>query len=88
MSISSAIQLTLHQQSETRTAIAIDHFGPVLDQACWRDLTRRVMAAGIEFEMPPTTLPGPSSCQKRGKFILKDPAGNLLEFKFIRRVQS
>ena len=51
-----------------------------MDAPGWRQLARRIEEAGVGFVSPPRVLE-PGSPHERGKFLLQDPAGNLLEFK-------
>ena len=73
-------QLTLHQASVRQPARPLDHFGLVMATPQWDALARRIGDAGIAFEMPPHVVDR-TSPHERGKFLVRDPAGNLLEFK-------
>ena len=74
-------QLTIHQQSEFMKAQSIDHFGPVLDKDQWLSLIERLKLNSIQFVMHPT-LQNEAKDSESGKFIIADPAKNLLEFKY------
>ncbi|MBX2869328.1 MAG: hypothetical protein KTR18_11670 [Acidiferrobacterales bacterium] len=74
-------QITFHQSNQHRPAQSIDHFGPILDKAIWLKTSEALSRSQIQFAMPPKVtnagLPDES-----GKFLVRDPAGNLLEFKY------
>ena len=74
-------QLTLHEERAGLPAVAIDHFGPFLRRERWEEIVRRLRAADIAFEVEPFVRDagGPDEV---GKFIVRDPAGNRLEFKY------
>lgn len=74
-------QITIHQATDQMRAYVIDHFGPVLAKKEWQDLAQRLESAGIEFVAKPFVNTD-SSGNKSGKFLVKDPAGNTLEFKY------
>jgi len=74
-------QLTLHQESTTMVAQAIDHFGVILNQREWLSLITKLKTANIAFELEPSEKLNDDNSQA-GKFAVKDPANNLLEFKF------
>jgi hypothetical protein len=74
-------QLTLHQASERQPARALDHFGLVMAAPQWRELSRRIEECDVEFVMAPHVVDR-GAPHERGKFLLRDPAGNLLEFKY------
>lgn len=74
-------QLTIHQARDGMVARPIDHFGPVLDKADWLQTLARLEAASASFAMRPL-IKGEGTAQESGKFLLEDPAGNLLEFKY------
>ncbi|MEL7480132.1 MAG: VOC family protein [Pseudomonadota bacterium] len=61
--------------------VPVKHFGVVLNAQQWRDLAKRLVAAGTEFIIEPGIRfqgePG-----EQGTFFLLDPAGNALEFKY------
>ncbi len=74
-------QLTLHQATPQHPARPIDHFGVVLAIPQWRALIERLEGSGIAFVVPPR-ISDVGTPDERGKFLLHDPAGNLLEFKY------
>lgn len=74
-------QLTIHARSEAAPSARLDHFGPILSKADWEALAERLRASDVEFESPPR-LTGVGTSAEAGKYLLRDPAGNLLEFKF------
>ena len=63
--------------------IGVPHFGLVLDWAAWEALIRRLESCRARFELEPTIrfrgAPG-----EQATAFLRDPAGNLLEFKAFR----
>jgi extradiol dioxygenase family protein len=74
-------QITMHQEQKTMKAKTIDHFGPVLDKAEWQAVAEKLSSSGVDFQLPPTIKANGTSAES-GKYIVKDPAGNLLEFKY------
>ncbi len=74
-------QLTLHQATSHHPARPIDHFGVLLTEPQWRALGERLQGSDSAFEMPPRDWDA-GTPSERGKFLLHDPAGNLLEFKY------
>ena len=60
--------------------VPVPHFGLVLPMDEWKALAQRLVAAGVEFIIPPTVRfagePG-----EQATMFLTDPAGNALEFK-------
>ena len=74
-------QLTLHQATTLHPARPIDHFGVLLTEPEWRALSERLQGTDIGFAMSPrvSDVGMPS---ERGKFLLHDSAGDLLEFKY------
>lgn len=64
-------------------AVPLRHFGAVLDRDRWLGLAERVRAAGIEFVIEPQ-IRYPGKTGEQGTFFIRDPAGNGLEFKFMR----
>lgn len=74
-------QLTLHQASDYMPAKTIDHFGPIIDKETWLVIAQKCRSNKISFELPPTTLHANTTIES-GKYIIKDPAGNRLEFKY------
>jgi extradiol dioxygenase family protein len=76
-------QITIHQESENMRAKAIDHFGPILDKEAWDSSLERCKSKGVEFLMQPT-LKNEGASEESGKFIVLDPAKNIIEFKFYK----
>lgn len=79
-------QLTLHQAREAdergETAFRrLDHFGPILEKDAWRALAARLAADGIPFQLPPLVT-GEDTPAERGKFLIVEPDGIGLEFKY------
>lgn len=64
-------------------AVPVRHFGAVLEWSDWEALAARLERAGIEFLIQPKVRfrgqPG-----EQGTFFLRDPSGNVLEFKTFR----
>ncbi len=74
-------QITIHQATETMQSYTIDHFGPVLEKDQWKAVSQQLDAEGIDFVAKP--LVKTDSCgNESGKYLIKDPAGNILEFKY------
>ena len=80
-------QLTLHQETETMKAQSIDHFGVILSKVEWLSISEKVKGANITFVLLPSEKLNEDNSES-GKFIIKDPAGNLLEFKFYSKVPT
>ena len=76
-------QLTIHQERKGLAARPIDHFGPVLDKKEWLDIAGFLAANKVAFVVQPTIKAEGTSAES-GKYIVKDPAGNSLEFKYYR----
>lgn len=74
-------QITIHQANEFVSAKTLDHFGPILAKSEWETIAEKCKANNIQFVMPPTIKDAGLSSEA-GKFLINDPAGNLLEFKF------
>lgn len=74
-------QVTIHQEHDGMRSKAIDHFGPVLAKEEWLRISNKCISSGTDFVLPPT-IKGEGSELEFGKFIVKDPAGNTLEFKY------
>lgn len=60
--------------------VPVPHFGIVLDMEGFDALAARVVAAGIEFAIAPTTRFAGSVGEQKTMFFY-DPSGNALEFK-------
>lgn len=63
--------------------VPASHFGPVLDWADWERLAERLHNAGIEFLIEPY-LRFAGQIGEQGTFFVRDPSGNVLEFKTFR----
>ena len=74
-------QVTMHQENERKRSKAIDHFGAVLEKEEWLGVSKRCISTGTAFILPPTIIEEGSE-KETGKFIVKDPADNTLEFKY------
>ena len=74
-------QLTIHAGADAIQSGRLDHFGPILSKSDWQALADRLHARDVEFESPPE-LTGAGTAAETVKYLLRDPAGNLLEFKF------
>lgn len=74
-------QVTIHQESDSMKAQPIDHFGPILEKQTWLDILERCKSNNIEFVMQPT-IKDEGCDDESGKFIVLDPARNVIEFKF------
>ncbi len=77
-------QLTLHQATENMHANTIDHFGVILDKSTWHTLIETCQRMGHDFVLAPQKALKDDQSES-GKFMLKDPADNLLEFKFYEK---
>lgn len=76
-------QLTIHQENEEINAQAIDHFGVILDKEEWLCVLEKCQRLSVEFVVAPSDSIDEIK-NKSGKFIIKDPANNLIEFKFYK----
>ncbi|UTW46583.1 dioxygenase [bacterium SCSIO 12696] len=74
-------QLTMHQERDGFSAKPIDHFGPILEKSEWEKIAALFKESSVPFEMEPF-VKAQDTENEAGKFIVKDPAGNLLEFKY------
>lgn len=74
-------QLTIHQQCNDNLAVTIDHFGVILSRYEWKTVLGLCIVGKIEFRMLPK-LSDRGEQSESGKFMIKDPAGNILEFKY------
>jgi extradiol dioxygenase family protein len=77
-------QLTLHQETEKMKAQSIDHFGVILEKAEWLSIAQKVEVQSIPFVLSPNEKINDDNSES-GKFIIKDPANNLIEFKFYKK---
>lgn len=60
--------------------VPVPHFGVVLPPAEWQALADRLVAAGVEFVIDPTTRFAGEPGEQSTMFFC-DPSGNALEFK-------
>ena len=74
-------QLTIHQETESMEAQCIDHFGVILDKAEWLSIAQKIEVENIPFVISPNEKIHNDNSES-GKFIIKDPASNMIEFKF------
>jgi len=77
-------QLTLHQETQLMRAHAIDHFGIILERDEWLSISQKVNLEHSPFILLPTERVNEDNSES-GKYIIKDPAGNLIEFKFYQK---
>tara|TARA_R110000787_G_scaffold177046_5_gene289107 strand:+ start:754 stop:1140 length:387 start_codon:yes stop_codon:yes gene_type:complete len=77
-------QLTLHQETDNMKAQSIDHFGVILEKAEWLSIAQKVEVQCIPFVLSPNVKTNDDSSES-GKFIIKDPANNVIEFKFYKK---
>ena len=77
-------QLALHQETENMKAQSIDHFGVILEKAEWLSISKKVEVQNISIVLSPNEKTNDDSSES-GKFIIKDPANNLIEFKFYKK---
>ncbi|PHS18501.1 MAG: hypothetical protein COA86_07345 [Kangiella sp.] len=77
-------QLTIHQETENMKAQSIDHFGVILEKSEWLSIAKKVEVESIPFVLSPNKKTNDDSSES-GKFIIKDPASNLIEFKFYKK---
>ena len=74
-------QITIHQESEEMHSNPIDHFGAVLSKCDWVAMSNTLSSRGIAFKSNPTIREAGTDFES-GKFTIKDPASNVLEFKY------
>ncbi|WP_250462649.1 VOC family protein [Microbulbifer litoralis] len=74
-------QITIHKESEILEARSIDHFGPILSKNEWKEISDKCEDNEINFVLPPT-VKNSGTENESGKYLIKDPGGNLLEFKY------
>ena len=60
--------------------VPVPHFGLVLPMTDWRNLADKLVAAGVEFVIPPDVRFAGQPGEQATMFLL-DPSGNALEFK-------
>ena len=76
-------QLTIHQENDREPAVAIDHFGLILDKPTWLGVAETCKTHSIEFAMDPRII-GEGTESESGKYVVFDPAGNHIEFKYYK----
>lgn len=85
-------QVTVHRcdtpREEARSpvdgeTIAVPHFGLILEWEQWEALTERLRACGAAFDLEPTVRFRGEVGEQATAFV-RDPAGNMLEFKAFR----
>ena len=74
-------QVTMHQERDGMVSKRIDHFGPILEKGQWSEVLALLKANGVQFVLEPL-VKSENTENEAGKFVVKDPAGNLLEFKY------
>ena len=74
-------QLTIHQASEKQPAFIINHFGPILTKDEWLEVVQKCKNDEIEIILA-ETITNEAKQDESGKLIVKDPSGNILEFKY------
>lgn len=70
-------QVTVHQASENQEVYPVDHFGVIIKKEEWDNLIIKLRTLGVDFLLEPTY----SDDQRFGKFLIQDPADNILEIK-------
>ena len=85
-------QVTVHccdtARKEARSAVdgesvAVPHFGLILEWEQWETLIGRLHACGVAFDLGPTVRFRGEVGEQATAFV-RDPAGNMLEFKAFR----
>lgn len=62
-------------------AVPVPHFGVVLDQQVWKELSERLIANRVSFEIEPY-IRFKGKAGEQGTYFIYDPSGNALEFKY------
>ena len=78
-------QLTIHKKVQDDPLIKLDHFGPILDKIAWLNVIEQCKLHHVDFFLQPI-LKNKGKDNESGKFLIKDPAGNVLEFKFYHKL--
>ena len=76
-------QLTLHQEQDGKPSIPLDHFGVVLSNEEWLKVSLKISSQYLPFVLSPI-IKEQGTDTESGKFIIKDPAYNILEFKYYK----
>lgn len=74
-------QLTIHQATAEMPPQKLDHFGSILSQEAWNAVLAQCQRTGMDFAMQPE-IKHQHEANESGKFMLSDPAGNVIEFKY------
>ncbi|MCO1336781.1 hypothetical protein MO867_20855 [Microbulbifer sp. OS29] len=74
-------QITIHQASDKMQAFQIDHFGPILSKEEWLSVLKVCKLNDVEFAAN-SLIKNEGTEDESGKFLIKDPSGNTLEFKY------
>lgn len=74
-------QLTIHQASQKNPAFKINHFGPILNKTGWLNVVQQCEGNNVDVLLAPT-VKNKGQEDESGKFIVQDPSGNILEFKY------
>lgn len=68
-------------------AVPVRHFGAVLEWSAWEKLGEKLQAAKTEFVIEPRVR-FQGEVGEQGTFFVRDPSGNVLEFKSFRDMTS
>lgn len=87
-------QVTIHQARQPQGSLAgvgaskrtLDHFGIILSKERWQTLLQQLEARGASFRVPPRH-DDIGQATEQGKFVLVDPDGLGLEFKYDSAMQ-
>lgn len=74
-------QLTIHRKNRASKVSPIDHFGVILKKDQWQYLSEKITSSNTDYVLTPKAKNLNSEAES-GKFIVKDPSGNTLEFKY------
>ncbi|WP_444915870.1 VOC family protein [Microbulbifer sp. TRSA007] len=74
-------QITIHQASDKIPSYKIDHFGPILSKEEWLSVLEVCKSNDVEF-VANSLIKNEGGEDESGKFLIKDPSGNTLEFKY------
>ncbi len=67
--------------------IPVPHYGVVLKWNDWEALHERIMAFGIPF-LVPSYIRFEGESGEQGTYFIKDPTGNILEFKSFKQMDQ
>ncbi len=62
-------------------SVPVPHFGIVLGQRDWEDLSKKLIANNVRFEIEPY-IRFKGKAGEQGTYFIYDPSGNALEFKY------